>query len=373
MNHGRPDNLVAFQPSTQREPTPPAARVTIACTRTGARQKDLVTRLSNVLRDSGLESLAISAQSSGWLEGMAPTLCLVVVAPNEAECAHALLEIRKNLDLALSPVIACLPTIAPMSSIDPFVRLCDHADAVLDYECTPSEIAAALTHARRITSALSKLRPLSTSLSFSARRRALILRYFTSRGTRTLSPQRDPLQPAAHCYGLLDVALGSMLVPELEALASRELLDREFFERVHVCPECKDARLLFREVCARCRSADLRRGDVIHHYRCGHVAPEEAYRRASELLCPSCSHPLRHIGIDYERPASIVFCNSCGMRAAEGTTEARCSHCEGVHLPSALPERIIWKYVLTEAGRTAAIDPAAEGAIDDEPDHRGGR
>jgi hypothetical protein len=344
--------------------------VPIACTRVAPEMRHFIARAEEVLRDSGAEPVIASAHAQAWRDLISDApLGLLIVSPNEAECAQALREIRSSLELALTAVIACLPSVPSSSraSIDPFARCADHADAVVDFACTPSELRIAFAHVRRISSALRTLRPLPIELGFSGRRRALILRYLTSRNLTMLTPERNPLHPRAHSFGPLEEALGPTLVSDLEALAAAELLGREFFERMHVCPECGDARLLFREVCARCRSADLRRGGVIHHYRCGHVAAEEAFRRGSDLSCPSCSHPLRHIGIDYERPASIVFCNTCALRAGEGTTEARCICCGGVHLPAALPERIVWKYVLTEGGRRAAADPAGHDVLTREP------
>jgi hypothetical protein len=121
-----------------------------------------------------------------------------------------------------------------------------------------------------------------------------------------------------------------------------------------VCVQCDDARLLFREVCASCRSTDVRRGDVVHHYACGHVQAEAFFRRGAQLVCPSCGQMLRHVGIDYERPASLLYCNACGHAAAEGTTEARCMGCGATPLAGDVRERAVYKYILTSEGAEAA-------------------
>jgi hypothetical protein len=111
---------------------------------------------------------------------------------------------------------------------------------------------------------------------------------------------------------------------------------------------------LFREVCAGCRSADVRRGEVVHHYACGHVQAESFFRRGEKLVCPSCGQGLRHVGIDYERPASLIQCGACSWVAAEGVTEARCLGCGQLALAHEVRERTIHRYVLTNEGVEAA-------------------
>src|SRR5262249_19620199 len=145
------------------------------------------------------------------------------------------------------------------------------------------------------------------------RRQLAMLQYLASRELGRLDPRRAASRSLGHSFAPLDLLGGEGAAHDLDALARLGLLRTAFFERLHMCPKCADARLAFREVCASCQSADVRRGEVLHHYACGHVAPEERFWQQASLACPSCGVSLRHVGIDFERPAALLYCNACGL------------------------------------------------------------
>ena len=50
---------------------------------------------------------------------------------------------------------------------------------------------------------------------------------------------------------------GSVVIREADALCNEELLQRNFFDRFHVCARCDSKRLHVREECSKCRSSNL--------------------------------------------------------------------------------------------------------------------
>ena len=86
---------------------------------------------------------------------------------------------------------------------------------------------------------------------------------------------------------------------------------KEFEERIHVCPHCKGSHLFYMEVCPKCDSSLLKEEPVLHHFRCANISPESSYAYDGELRCPKCHQMLRHIGVDYDRPANVYTCQEC--------------------------------------------------------------
>ncbi|MCS6913444.1 MAG: hypothetical protein NZ890_09420 [Myxococcota bacterium] len=330
--------------------------------------------LWGLLREQGLRTVQCSCEDllqPGGARYRGVILCgnspLAVVSP--------LMRLRRHPDTALLPLIVYLHRDEADFAVSPPVEWlraswARYADAVVESDSSPAEAAAALQRLRRIAAAVAAL-PAPLSASLRSQRLLLLLRTLLTRGIVSLQPERDPHQPLCHAYPPLEAIGGELLQADIELLCRLGLLERTFFDRVCVCPGCGDARLLFREVCAACLSPDVRRGEVIHHYRCGHVAQEPAFWRRGELVCPACCEPLRHIGIDYERPAALLHCHSCEQLAAEGTTQARCLGCGQSYLADRIGERVVWSYLLTQEGRAAAacgqvpavpsIDEATEG------------
>lgn len=131
-----------------------------------------------------------------------------------------------------------------------------------------------------------------------------------------------------------------------------------FIDRVHICPKCGDSHLLFIECCPKCRRSDISQEQMIHHFRCANISPESTYARDGQLVCPKCRHVLRHIGVDYDRPATIYTC-SCGNTFIHSAMKVRCTNCQNETTPDELTPIDIWEYKFTQAGLAAfATDEA---------------
>ena len=131
-----------------------------------------------------------------------------------------------------------------------------------------------------------------------------------------------------------------------------------FIDRVHVCPSCGNSHLLFIECCPKCNSSNISQEQMIHHFRCANISPETSYAYDGQLVCPKCNRVLRHIGVDYDRPATIYTC-TCGNTFLAASMKVLCTNCGGTTTPDELNPVDVWEYRLTPAGLAAfATDEA---------------
>jgi hypothetical protein len=161
-------------------------------------------------------------------------------------------------------------------------------------------------------------------------------------------------------------------------LEANGLLSRQFFDRIHTCADCGSARLLVREECHKCRSANLRDDIMVHHFRCGHIGPESQFRSGIKFECPKCGQGLRHIGLDYDKPGSVSICNACSAASDSAAVGFKCIDCGSHHDTAQVPCRDWFTFRLTalgiqsllrgqvavgSKGRLAAFDLLLEQAI----------
>lgn len=146
---------------------------------------------------------------------------------------------------------------------------------------------------------------------------------------------------AGPIYGALECA---------NQLVEQSFLSHKFFDRTYICGQCHGARLLAREECVECRSTSLKEQALVHHFRCGHEAPVSAFKRGGNRFdCPKCNRELRHIGLDYDKPGSVVVCGNCAAvndTAAVGFLCADCLHHQDAET---LAHRDWYNYQLTPA------------------------
>jgi hypothetical protein len=129
----------------------------------------------------------------------------------------------------------------------------------------------------------------------------------------------------------------------------------KFVERIYLCPSCNDSHLMYIESCPKCDSSDIKEQSVIHHFRCANVSPESTYNFDGRLRCPKCKQFLRHIGVDYDRPASVYSCHSCGDSFLNAKMRVTCTKCGGSYDPSELVPFDVVEYEFTEAGLNALV------------------
>lgn len=209
--------------------------------------------------------------------------------------------------------------------------------------------AAALHDAlHRLLGIAHRLRELPPGTAASLDPETLLLARVYSRGGE-LQPEYDPSSRGLLRYP----AAGLLQAPwrAAERLVEAGCLSRRFFDRMHVCPQCRSSRLHVREECAGCRSADLIETSIIHHFRCAHQAVERSFAQGDVLVCPKCARRLRHFGIDYDRPGSALLCRACGHAEADPAIGFVCLDCGARADAAAVGRRDRHAYALTDLGR----------------------
>lgn len=142
------------------------------------------------------------------------------------------------------------------------------------------------------------------------------------------SPLETLYSPDARALVRYNVALNVPdAIREAEAQCKDGLMERSFFDRFQVCPQCFSSRLHVREECPVCRSSQLTEEMYIHHFRCGHQDVESRFRQGDKLVCPKCRKDLDHFSVDYDKPGAAIICQSCGNSGSEPAVGFKCLDC----------------------------------------------
>lgn len=184
-----------------------------------------------------------------------------------------------------------------------------------------------------------------------------LLHFMALRRGALLRPLANWQQQSYYRYPLLELIADEDASSEvrLQSLVARKLIEEEaYIDRQYQCRHCHSAHLRLLDHCPECQSSDIQSRPALHCFTCGHVAPQDNFRRQGLLMCPQCDARLRHIGADYDRPVENHSCNACGAYFIEGKVRARCLICERDSELEQLTNRRITSYRLTEQGRLAA-------------------
>lgn len=141
----------------------------------------------------------------------------------------------------------------------------------------------------------------------------------------------------------------------LNQLSEEGYVKSQVHDKVHSCSSCNSGMLNYRECCPKCGSADLTTSDLIHHFVCANIGPEEDYKQGDDLVCPKCDKKLRHIGIDYDKPSSMNRCNTCNHEFQSAKVKAICMDCGCDNELSQLGDHTIYNYEITEKGEYTAL------------------
>ncbi|MGE3540441.1 MAG: diguanylate cyclase [Candidatus Tectimicrobiota bacterium] len=192
-----------------------------------------------------------------------------------------------------------------------------------------------------------------------------ILREIAQSEGGVLKPGTSLESACGYCYPavhtLLETRPGEE-IDSLEALVEMGYLDHQPCDKVHLCPFCSHFALNFREVCPQCGSTAISIVQMLHHFRCGYVAPEHEFRDGVLLVCPKCSRELRHIGVDYERPTSTYACAVCQHVFHEPKISCLSLPCGQVFGVERALTRTIYTYRLTPRGALAVTRGRLEDA-----------
>ncbi len=158
----------------------------------------------------------------------------------------------------------------------------------------------------------------------------------------------NPIMEHYHSLGLFH--LGEMFMWKDSMLESGVLKVKNYIMKEHLCPKCNHSHLLYTECCPQCGSSNLSIQHIIHHFSCANVSAEETYNVGGLMICPKCHKKLRHIGVDYDRPAVVYSCNDCENTFTTPRTMATCTYCEKTSPVNTLVSRDVVDYEITSEG-----------------------
>ena len=167
------------------------------------------------------------------------------------------------------------------------------------------------------------------------------------------TPQWAPRTERGYAY-----VVGNATVDEhaLQNLAQNDFVRAIFFDRISRCPSCRSHLLNMREVCPTCKSAQVESAELLHHFRCGYVAPISELAPVDGARCPKCGVLLRHRGRDYDSPGPSFTCGGCGRIFGLPEIGAVCLRCgkniNGTELAKVICEDL-FAYEITQAGLDA--------------------
>jgi ribosomal protein L37E len=173
-----------------------------------------------------------------------------------------------------------------------------------------------------------------------------------------LTPLRNRESKTGYIYPFIDNISSRKqggLINQLDSAVNKGWMLQELQDKINVCPSCNDTYLHFRDTCSSCGSIDLKYEEIIHHFKCAHVAPKSSFLMNDRLQCPKCDNHLRHIGIDYDKPSEITICNTCSHQSQETHMKAHCVSCGTESDVHEIETRSIYKYSITSLGIQVAI------------------
>jgi len=276
----------------------------------------------------------------------------VLLHPEGGAGSRILRELRSSPATALAPILPLRSDRDVESEQDQWL-----ADALLDPVDGPGGIEALRPRLDTLASRVAALPALPCELLPREAREITFLRYMLTRQFDRVEPVRHATAAKGYNLPLAALILGYTSGEELialEELSGLGLLRGTFQDRIHLCPQCGHYAINFREVCPTCRSPHLTIMENVHHFRCGHSAPENDFREGEHLICPKCRRRLRHLGVDHDRPNQVALCRACSAYATEPAVECLSLPCGQVFPPDRSLKLDIRAYSLTLQGAAAA-------------------
>jgi hypothetical protein len=195
-------------------------------------------------------------------------------------------------------------------------------------------------------------------------RKVMVLRYLYSRPDVVLKPSRNFQSSVGYSYPLLQLLFAvdaGTEVSFVQSLEEAQLLNTKLVDKINVCPHCQHTQINFRELCPECRSLNINEETTIHHFKCAYVGKESQFWRGTKLNCPKCSGDLKHIGVDYDKPASVLWCNDCNHNFSDPLLSCFCLVCGSSFAPEDAFIKQINECSLSQEGYRAAEEGALPG------------
>lgn len=169
-----------------------------------------------------------------------------------------------------------------------------------------------------------------------------------------IRPQLDYASELGFTYPIVEQTLGvktKKVVSILDSLVDKDILRKNFFERLLRCPQCRSLNLRPTTHCPKCGSGNIARGRVLEHFVCGYVGLEDEFLAKGRFICPKCKVELRTIGSDYQSLGLLRKCHDCNEVFNIPAIKWRCLKCSSLTTEDKVIEANIYSYTLNEAKR----------------------
>ncbi len=145
---------------------------------------------------------------------------------------------------------------------------------------------------------------------------------------------------------------GKEVVPILESLVEKDILKRDFFDRLLRCPQCHSINLRPTTHCPKCGSGNIARGRVLEHFACKFIGLEDEFVSKGKYICPKCKQELRTIGSDYQSLGMLRKCHDCDEIFNIPQIKWRCLKCTALTAEDKTTEVNIYSYRFNEVKRS---------------------
>ncbi|MCX7732817.1 MAG: restriction endonuclease [candidate division WOR-3 bacterium] len=169
----------------------------------------------------------------------------------------------------------------------------------------------------------------------------------TEKPDRSLEPVFAPHTPEGISYPLVESYLkidAQVAVQLLEDLSRLGYLERQFAERIFLCPRCNADRLKLVFFCPKCHSPEILRTRVLKHRTCGYSGPADDFLRYNRRVCPKCRDELLLLGSDYEDLGYRYRCPHCRELIRLPVERWHCSGCGQLYEKNGVRELVLYKY-----------------------------
>ncbi len=169
-----------------------------------------------------------------------------------------------------------------------------------------------------------------------------------------IKPELDFTSELGFSYPVVEQALkvkGREAVSILESLVSREILVRNFFDRLLRCSQCHSVNIRPYSCCPQCGSGNFARGRVFEHLSCKFGGLEDEFVSGEGYLCPRCGLELHIGGGDYQSLGLMCKCYDCYEIFSQPEIQWRCLKCDALTPQDEIDEVIVYSYSFNEAKR----------------------
>ncbi len=228
--------------------------------------------------------------------------------------------------------------------IDSYFKI--HTDGTIN-ELTSANIIS------NINTKTLEIKPVNT-VSFQESMMLRFLNYMYTRDGK-ITPKKNRYETLGYLYPFISLFYTKdafSIFKLLDKMEKDAFINSQLKDYVQLCNPCHDSYLVYKETCPKCNSIDITPHDIIHHFVCAHVAPEEDFKNpeSDQIECPKCNKHLRHIGIDYDKPSAVYQCNNCNHDFQNATVIAECHTCNHHNQLEELVQFPIKEYQLTLQG-----------------------